>query len=374
MAALSEQEEFELLSLERERAMTATPSGAGLSTFGGVAGEFGKGLVRGVSDIGLGAAKGALALRLGPIAAEFAGRGIEQLAAPSRALVAPAPEGPAEEFAGTAGEFAGAFAAPGAPGLAQRGVQLASRALEPVVAPVGRIVRNLVDPLLPGGIERAVGRTLLKLSGEKRARVMSALADTEPAAVALRINGRIYEAQTGEVSHGQIVNRLVKESPEVIAPAGQTGIRTIEEGWARNGRFLDREQALRELGFNDTQRALAGELVPGSFPTAAEAATKAGSAEFAGAQRLAEQRLPTGYQDIATAQESARQAAIQSFGKTPQQLEKAITDRARQAKKLYEEAAKQVLRVDDELKALLETDSMKKAAGRVIAENNPDRG
>ena len=57
MAALSEQEEFELLSLERERAITA-PSGP--STMGGTTTEFGKGAVRGVSDVGLAAGKGAL--------------------------------------------------------------------------------------------------------------------------------------------------------------------------------------------------------------------------------------------------------------------------------------------------------------------------
>lgn len=285
MAALSEREEFELLSLERERAMASAQSAA-QSSVSGMAGEFGKGAIRGVSDVALAAGKGAGAALFGPIGGGLMSRGIEALAAPSREPFTATPEGPAEKYAGTAGEFAGAFAAPGVPGPVLQGVSLAARAVKPVVAPVARTLRNLIDPLLPGGTERAVGRILLKLAGEKRARVISALA--EPA-----------------------------------------------------------------------------EIVPGSLPTAAEATAKVGSAEFAGAQRLAEQRLPTGYQDIGSAQEAARQAGIRSFGKTPQQLEKAITDRAAEAKQLYEDASKQILRVDDELKALLETDSMKKAMQRV---------
>src|SRR3990167_6995602 len=274
--------EAEVLSYARSQ---FEPQQSG-STFGGALAEAGKGAVRGVSDIGLGAAKGALTGLFGPIGGGLMSRGVEALAAPSRELVTASPEGAAEKYAGIAGEFTGAFVAPSAPGLALRGMRVASRVMEPVVAPVARTVRNLVDPLLPGGTERAVGRTLLKLAGERRAKVMGALA--EPS-----------------------------------------------------------------------------EIVPGSLPTAAEAAAKAGSAEFAGAQRLAEQRLPSAYQEIGTAQEGARQEAIQSFGKTPQPLEAAIAARAAEAKSLYEKAAQQVLKVDDELKGLLGTDSMKKAMERV---------
>lgn len=282
MAALSEQEEFELLSLERERAITA-PSGP--STMGGTTTEFGKGVVRGVSDVWLGAGKSALSALFGPVGGGVLSRGVETLAAPSREPFTAAPEGPAERYAGIAGEFAGAFAAPGAPGLAQRGISLASKAVSPVVAPVARTLRNLIDPLLPGGTERAVGRTLLKLAGEKRAGVISALA--EPA-----------------------------------------------------------------------------QIVPGSFPTAAEAAAKAGSAEFSGAQRMLEQRRPTPYSDIASQQETARQGAIQSFGKTPQQLEKAIENRAKEAATLYGEAKKQIVAVDNSLKELFQRPSMEVAAKR----------
>lgn len=75
----------------------------------------------------------------------------------------------------------------------------------------------------------------------------------EKATVALRIGNKVYEALPGETTHGQIMNRLVKESPEVIAPVGKTSTLKVEDGWVRGNKFLDREQAMRELGYNDTQ-------------------------------------------------------------------------------------------------------------------------
>ena len=261
------------------------------STPGGIAAETGKGLLRGASNVGLMVGKGAAGALLGPVMGGAIGQGIETLAAPSRELVKPTPVGPAEAVAGAVSEVGGEFLAPSLPGAALKTGQLIGKAVQkiPGAQAVGRGIegaKNLIDARLPGGVERAVGRTLLKLAGEKRAPVMAALA--EPS-----------------------------------------------------------------------------QVVPGSLPTAAEAAAKAGSAELSGAQRIAEQRIPTAYQDISRAQEAARQGAIQSFGKTPQQLEKAIEARAAQAKDLYEKAAKQVLVVDDELKSLLNTDSMRKAMVRV---------
>ena len=276
-----QRQEMEEPEFEKEAKLIAAGS-----TPGGIAAETSKGLLRGASNAGLMAGKGAAGALLGPVVGGAIGQGIESLAAPSRGLVKPAPVGPAEAVAGAVSEVAGEFIAPGLPGAALKTAELAGKALTPVVGPVLRGTHNFIDRLFPGGSERAVGRSLLKLAGERRAPVMAALG--EPA-----------------------------------------------------------------------------ELVKGSLPTAAEAASKAGSAEFSGAQRLAEQRLPSAYQTISGTQETARQGAIQSFGKTPQQLETAITDRAKQAKDLYEKASKQVLIVDDELKTLLETDSMKKAMKRV---------
>lgn len=274
-------EEMEEPEFEKEAKIIAAGS-----TPGGIAAETGKGLLRGASNVAGMVQRGATTALLGPIVAPFVTKGVEALAAPSRELIKASPVGPAEAVASAVSEVGGELLAPSVPGAALKAGQVIGKAVAPVVGPIVRGAHNLIDPMLPGGTERVVGRTLLKLAGEKRAPVMAAL---------------------GEPST----------------------------------------------------------IVPGSLPTAAEAAAKAGSAEFSGAQRLAEQRLPTPYSDIASRQEGARQGAIRAFGGTPQKLEKAIETRATEAKKLYEEASKQVLLVDDELKALLNTDSMKKAMGRV---------
>lgn len=250
------------------------------STLGGVAAEALKGVPRGIVDVGSFLAKAVAGdVLVSPEAPSYRSKDVDILAGQAKGLFPATPSGPGEAVAGALGEVAGSYIAPSIPGAV---VKTAGRAVTPVV----RTARNFIDPMLPGGSERAVGRTLLKLAGEKR--------------------------------------------PQVIAALGEPST-----------------------------------IVPGSVPTAAEAAAKAGSAEFSGAQRVIEKGAPTPYSDIASAQEGARQGAIQAFGKTPQQLEKAIADRAKEAKDLYEKASNQVLIMDDKLKSLLETDSMKKAMKRV---------
>jgi hypothetical protein len=81
---------------------------------------------------------------------------------------------------------------------------------------------------------------------------LHAFLTAEQPVVALRIGDQIFSAQPGEVTHGQIINRLVKERPEVIAPEnGPT--REIESGWRLGKEFLTREQALTRIGYDDTQ-------------------------------------------------------------------------------------------------------------------------
>jgi hypothetical protein len=145
-----------------------------------------------------------------------------------------------------------------------------------------RVGRNVIDPLLPGGTERAVGRTMLRAVGDKRDQVMQAL-----------------------------------RSPS--------------------------------------------EIVPGSVPTAAEAAAPAGSAEFSGLQRLAEQRMPTAYADIQRAQETARKAAIQAFGKDITALRLAETARSAGANSDYAIAYAQAVRADPKLAMMAHNPYFKKA-------------
>lgn len=114
-----------------------------------------------------------------------------------------------------------------------------------VTSAAGRFARNMIDPALPGGTQRAASRALGEALGQRRGAVEAEL-----------------------------------RNPRVI--------------------------------------------VPGSNPTAAEAATGAGSAELAGMQKLAANRVdPSGYRDIEKGQEAARLAHILSFGKDDAAVEAA---------------------------------------------------
>lgn len=149
-------------------------------------------------------------------------------------------------------------------------------------AALAKAGRNLVDPLLPGGLDRAAGRTLREAAGDRFSQVMAAL----------------------------------------------------------------RQNA---------------QLVPGSRPTAAEAAAPAGSAEFSAMQKIAEAKRPSAFSGIAASQEAARVGAIRSFGKDVPTLEAAQAARGVAAGKDYGIAYQRVVNADPELAGIAADPYFKRA-------------
>lgn len=190
----------------------------------------------------------ALRLMKAPLAKTVTGR-VVQGSATGAGFGATTPVSEGDSYAGSkavqtvTGAILGGLI-PGAIDLTKKGYQLA---------------RNAVDPWLPGGIERAVGRTANTAAGDKRAAVIDALEK----------------------------NR---------------------------------------------------QIVPGSQPTAGEAAAPAGSAEFSGLQRVVEGRRPSSYNAMADSQEAARVAAVRNIGGTPSDLAKAVEARGAASKVNYEKA------------------------------------
>ncbi|MEB3202968.1 MAG: hypothetical protein VKK05_09185, partial [Synechococcus sp.] len=90
-------------------------------------------------------------------------------------------------------------------------------------------------------------------------------------------------------------------------------------------------------------------LVPGSLPTAGEAAVPAGAARFSAMQRSAEDVLPSVYAERAAQQEAARQAAVRGVGQTPADLKAAEAARSAQATSDYTAAFNQSLKADAQL-------------------------
>jgi hypothetical protein len=150
------------------------------------------------------------------------------------------------------------------------------------VRTVGRVARNIVDPLLPGGAERGATRILVEAAGPKRAAIEAELA-----------------------------------RPSI--------------------------------------------MVPGSQPTAPEAAAAAGSPEFSALQKIAESHRPSAYSDIARAQEAARTSAIAGFGKDKATLVAAEQARAAAANALYSRAFSQAINADPALAQLAKNPYFKDA-------------
>lgn len=120
-----------------------------------------------------------------------------------------------------------------------------NRALEPIGAKLpGHLKGNQAVEYTYGKLGDAYDSLLPNLKGDLYA--------TGAPKVALQIGGNVYEARQGEVTHGQILNRLVREEPTVIAPPNKPNA-TIEDGWTHAGKFLTREETQKRFGYDDTQ-------------------------------------------------------------------------------------------------------------------------
>jgi len=168
------------------------------------------------------------------------------------------------------------------------------------------------------------------------------------------------------------------------------GVAAAQWGWRLGNKLFDmirpggyKAQAARLLQKAAESRRAAiekslateGELVKGSKPTAAVAATKAESAEFAGLEKVVERQDPSAYHGITKAGEEARVAAIRQIGGTADDLAAATTARNVEAARNYATASAEVVSSDGALKMLLKRPSMKKALSRAkqIAKEQGER-
>jgi hypothetical protein len=106
------------------------------------------------------------------------------------------------------------------------------------------------------------------------------------------------------------------------------------------------------------------EIVPGSKPTAAQAASPLNITKFSALGASAEKALPTPYYERGLANEAARTSAVQSVGKTPADITNAMTARTTASKPFYEAADKVLVPADAVFTALLTRPSMNKVLSR----------
>lgn len=108
------------------------------------------------------------------------------------------------------------------------------------------------------------------------------------------------------------------------------------------------------------------EIVPGSMPTAGEAAAGVGATRYSALQKAAMEGDAVNAEYFARMQqqEAARLAAIRGVGKTEADLEAAKAARSGTASQTYGAAERQIVQADPEITALMETPSMRAALAR----------
>ena len=121
---------------------------------------------------------------------------------------------------------------------------------------------------------------------------------------------------------------------------------------ATEGRGGDIVQQLRSPGL---------EMVPGSKPTAAQAASPQGVTKFSALGASAEKVLPTEYYARGTEQRAARGGAIRGVGKTPADITAAIAAREAATSPLYKQAEARKFAADPTLLKLADDPYIKQA-------------
>lgn len=176
--------------------------------------------------------------------------------------------------------------------------------------------------------------------------------------------------RAGATGAGQVLSttaRRIDPLRPVVAPVGYAaaGATKIAEKAMRGGKanvLLEATEGRAPAIIN----ALRGqtEIVPGSLPTAGEAAAGVGSTRFAALQESAEKINPTAYSDRQLTQDAARASAIRQFGKDEAALQAAKQARAGTAAQLYGAAGTQPLRIDATVRTLMDRPSMQAALER----------
>ncbi len=291
-------------------------------------------------------------------------------------------------------------------------LDLAAGALNRAVpAPVRDFINKL--DVNPGETERAI-RTAQQVGGVYRQRYGSmealkrtiakdpvgAVADLSTvlaggAGVARGVSGatarvapRVSTA-TGRAANVMARGSQVTNPVNVLAPAGRAAAKVVERVPTAARRFTAPKQtayleAAEGRGPEIVQQLRAPniEMVPGSTPTAAQAASPLNVTKFSALGASAEKVMPTPYYERAAQQEAARRQAIQQVGGTPADIESAVAARTAATEPLYQAAEARGFLADPSLMQMADDPYIKQALPDAIKlsqsqgvtfRNNPTR-
>jgi hypothetical protein len=173
--------------------------------------------------------------------------------------------------------------------------------------------------------------------------------------------------KTAQIGAGAALGAVLPPVASGVGSVGKAAYRGLIEPWANPAAIKGR--AYLDAAGAKVQEILANlrnprEIVPGSSPTAGEAALPAASAEFSALQRQASDIAPSDYVARADQQNAARLAALRTVGQDETALEGARTARSAAADPLYAAARQQSVTSNATLEALLKRPSMDKAFSR----------
>ena len=179
--------------------------------------------------------------------------------------------------------------------------------------------------------------------------------------------GKLSATQTGAAMSkaGNMINPMRPIAPVIEAPFKMAGKaagavfnaldpKSTAYLTAVEGRGPEIVNALR----NQT------EIVPGSMPTAAQAAAPVGATRFSAMGESASRTTPTPFFEREQAQKAAQLAAVQQVGKTPAELKAAEAVRSATAKELYGLSDEALVPADKTFTGLLDRPSMDKVIAR----------
>ena len=181
-----------------------------------------------------------------------------------------------------------------------------------------------------------------------------------------------WKRKGGQVAAGATIGAVIPPTIDLVSK-GATIARNIVDpllpgGPERGAARIIAEAVGPKRAAVEAELARAQTLVPGSQPTAAEAAAAAGSPELSALQRIAGDIRPSAYTDIRSAQEAARLAAVRGVGQTPADLQAAQAIRSISGRQNYGAVVNDMIATaDPTVQSLLARPSMKEALKRAKA-------
>jgi len=198
-----------------------------------------------------------------------------------------------------------------------------------------RMLGNLSNPMVikafsavPGG--KTVLEKVLTGIGVGTAGGLLTAADKE---------GESYiDQKTDQAKAGAVVGGVIPAVQAAVTPVAKAGYRAVLEPIVDKATVKGRAyvQAAGDKVDDVISNLRANkQMVPGSAPTAGEAAVPAGSAEFSALQNAASKFMPSEYQARIDSQNAARLAQVRTVGKTRDDLLAALKERRAAAESSY---------------------------------------